>query len=1084
MPQFYAQNFNMNNSNSHVRQSVQGQQLQGHPGHFVPVLFVPSPGSFQGHSIPSASTIDGHSNNAMAAQFQHQMLRPIMFPSSGPTPMITVPDVLSAPADTAPARFRGVQYAKAPIEHVPNSRPRQKRTLDQSNKQNSAENKDHTEDLKKYAKERQARRDELLKREKDLYYDELKKVFIRLRNHYKKENDKIVERIAASDFSTLDETPDAPSEELAPGQKRSASEIERIRKSVWSDICKNYIPRIYEERQVNDPCKYLLAKRLGIVVSKRRVINIKTTREFTQKAKKLSREMLLFWKKYEKEEREMRKRAEKEALERQRLEEEEREKRRQARKLNFLITQTELYGHFIGKKTKKDEPASSSEAPNVNVKEIDFADVDDKDLDAIARKQAQQALDLQIQHTKAFDKDTGKKPEQAFASNFEVQQPKMLTCQLKKYQLKGLNWLANLYDQGINGILADDMGLGKTVQSISLLAWLAETQNIWGPFLVVAPASTLHNWQQEVVKFAPNLRAVPYWGNIKDRKTLRKFWSGKRIYNKDSPFHVVITSYQIVVTDQSYFQRVKWQYMVLDEAHAIKSAATTRWKVLLNFNCRNRLLLTGTPIQNSMQELWALLHFIMPTLFDSHEEFSEWFSKDIESHAVEKGKLNQHQLERLHMILKPFMLRRVKKDVEHELGDKIEKTVYCELTPRQRRMYKALSERVSIDELLDKASLEGRDIDEGDSLMNVVMQFRKVCNHPQIFEQAEVASAFYFFNPTYPTGGIQRGDQSLIKVACVPPNPLEIHIPKLVVEQLLLGETGCRLDLTGECAIFRSSVAFYSKCFDYLRLTDYSFAEFYDLSRHRFDVFERCLRFMSKKLDSSNSKRNMLNISRIEPQVFVDTDYMTKLRNLPTFYYETSIAGPPNLSASHTAYYSHVTYPSKRELCVLELLYGQYRGQVSKSTSPLIQELYSRKIHHGDISPLIPEPLQKGRGFSQIQVPNAKQLLFESGKLQELDKLLGELKQEGHRVLLYFQMTKMIDLMEEYLSFRQYSYLRLDGSSKIEDRRDMVADWQSKPEIFIFLLSTRAGGLGLNLTAADTVIFYDSDWVSLVSFSV
>lgn len=253
----------------------------------------------------------------------------------------------------------------------------------------------------------------------------------------------------------------------------------------------------------------------------------------------------------------------------------------------------------------------------------------------------------------------------------EIEQPKMLMCQLKGYQIKGLNWLANLYEQGINGILADEMGLGKTVQSISLMAHLAESQNIWGPFLVIAPASTLHNWQQEFTKFTPDLKALPYWGTISDRKTLRKFWLKKQVYNKDAPFHVIITSYQLVVADEKYFQRVKWQYMVLDEAQAIKSSSSNRWKTLLGFNCRNRLLLTGTPIQNSMQELWALLHFIMPSLFDSHEEFSEWFSKDIESHAENKGTLNEHQLKRLHMILKPFMLRRIKKNVQNELGDKV-----------------------------------------------------------------------------------------------------------------------------------------------------------------------------------------------------------------------------------------------------------------------------------------------------------------------------------------------------------------------------------------------------------------------------
>lgn len=140
------------------------------------------------------------------------------------------------------------------------------------------------------------------------------------------------------------------------------------------------------------------------------------------------------------------------------------------------------------------------------------------------------------------------------------------------------------------------------MQSISLLAYLAETHGIWGPFLVIAPASTLHNWQQELTRFVPQLKTLPYWGNVKDRAVLRKFWNKKQIcYDRDAPFHVLVTSYQLVVADEKYFQRVKWQYMVLDEAQAIKSSSSARWKTLLNFHCRNRLLLTGTPVQNSMQ---------------------------------------------------------------------------------------------------------------------------------------------------------------------------------------------------------------------------------------------------------------------------------------------------------------------------------------------------------------------------------------------------------------------------------------------------------------------------------------------------
>ena len=224
-----------------------------------------------------------------------------------------------------------------------------------------------------------------------------------------------------------------------------------------------------------------------------------------------------------------------------------------------------------------------------------------------------------------------------------------------------MNWLCSLYDQGINGILADEMGLGKTVQALSFLAYVAETYGVWGPFLVITPASTLHNWQQEIARFVPDFKCVPYWGSPQERKVLRGFWNHENLHTKRSSFHIVVTSYQIVVTDYKYFTRQTWMYMVLDEAQAIKSASSQRWKMLLDFKCRGRLLLSGTPIQNTMAELWSLLHFVMPALFDSHDEFKEWFSRDIEGHAEgTKGKVDELQMSRLHMILKPFMLRRIK----------------------------------------------------------------------------------------------------------------------------------------------------------------------------------------------------------------------------------------------------------------------------------------------------------------------------------------------------------------------------------------------------------------------------------------
>ncbi|KAG0198526.1 putative DNA helicase ino80 [Mortierella sp. GBA30] len=884
--------------------------------------------------------------------------------------------------------------------------------------------------------------------------------------------------------------------------------------------------------------------------------SVKPSKEVHSKARKVNREMLIFWKRNEREEREMRKKAEKEAIEKLRIEEEMREARRQARKLNFLITQTELYSHFIGKKIGTEAAEADDDSTPVRMQpakdpaelsilqdpnhtpvegELDFEKDSDETLEAQAKWGAQQALLAAQERTKTFDAETKDhqehKPNIALNQtdldemNFqnpssmptvtEIEQPKMLMCQLKGYQIKGLNWLANLYEQGINGILADEMGLGKTVQSISLMAHLAEAQNIWGPFLVIAPASTLHNWQQEFTKFTPELKALPYWGNINDRKTLRKVWSRKQVYTKDAPFHVLITSYQLVVSDEKYFQRVKWQYMVLDEAQAIKSSSSARWKTLLGFNCRNRLLLTGTPIQNSMQELWALLHFIMPSLFDSHEEFSEWFSKDIESHAENKGTLNEHQLKRLHMILKPFMLRRIKKNVQNELGDKIELEVSCELTARQRALYRGLKEKISISELLEKAS-SLNDNESVDSLMNLVMQFRKVCNHPELFERADVVSPLALCSFSQTPSIAREGDD--LFVAYTTRSRISYSIPKRLYreggflrtpsEQSNAGSDTKYLDklLNIWTPDYIAESMFEEQgAFSFLRFSDYSPGQTSRIFRgHLLDRFAQHLKTAEKRarrgygLDDAEveettypghtfakflihetqdpfSLYNQSNLSHTGQlcRILEKSELGEYLPMIEPAYRPKAVAPPIEIICSDRSFLldqEAQLFDARMRQMLLGVSDFQTEASSQKDVAPLM-DLWQVNSGRG----LLGEP-SLSSGYSTIEVPQMKQLIMDSGKLAVLDKLLVELKAGGHRVLVYFQMTKMIDLMEEYLTYRQYKYLRLDGSSKISDRRDMVTDWQTRPEIFIFLLSTRAGGLGINLTAADTVIFYDSDW--------
>lgn len=928
----------------------------------------------------------------------------------------------------------------------------------------------------------------------------------------------------------------------------------QIYDQIWKDIARKDVPKVCRIKDNSLSMKQSNLRKTAQLAGKEarrwQLRTNKGTKDVQARAKRSMREMMSFWKRNEREERDLRRVAEKQELENAKKAEADREANRQKRKLNFLISQTELYSHFIGRKIKTDEVERSTDSADValseqtirntapaahtialpedtgdvgakvtNFEDLDFDAEDETVLKQAAMANAQNAVQEAQDKARAFNGEDNQLQAQfdegemnfqnpTSLGDVDVSQPKMLTTQLKEYQLKGLNWLVNLYEQGINGILADEMGLGKTVQSISVMGYLAEKHNIWGPFLVIAPSSTLHNWQQEITRFVPDIKCLPYWGNAKDRKVLRKFWDRKHItYTKESPFHVLITSYQLVVQDTQYFQKIRWQYMILDEAQAIKSSQSSRWKSLLGFHCRNRLLLTGTPIQNNMQELWALLHFIMPSLFDSHDEFSDWFSKDIESHAQSNTKLNEDQLKRLHMILKPFMLRRIKKHVQKELGDKIEEDVFCDLTYRQRAYYGNLRNRISIMDLIEKAAI-GDDQDTA-TLMNLVMQFRKVCNHPDLFERAETTSPLSLAHFAETASFLREGHN--VNVGYSTRNLIEYDLPRLICSP------EARLDVAGpgnEKAGFttkylaqlmniwtpeniqKSSTD--NDAFTWLRFADVSSGEAYEAS-HK-GVVERAIGLNGK---ASRIGRFRVVYDEGDDRDFVPVHSMFNIvesndRNpLAAATSENRMAQLLNISRnSFEELGLNVIEPCARpgaSAPPIEIACCNQGARIDKENAlfnvPLRKALYSlsekdeRALLEANIDPnalpvfgMLPQPLSQKARFTNIQVPSMRRFVTDSGKLAKLDQLLRNLKDGGHRVLLYFQMTRMIDLMEEYLTYRNYKYLRLDGSTKLEDRRDTVHDFQTRPDIFIFLLSTRAGGLGINLTAADTVIFYDSDW--------
>ncbi|XP_068034277.1 helicase SRCAP-like isoform X1 [Anomalospiza imberbis] len=329
--------------------------------------------------------------------------------------------------------------------------------------------------------------------------------------------------------------------------------------------------------------------------------------------------------------------------------------------------------------------------------------------------------------------------------------PHLLRGTLREYQHIGLDWLVTMYEKKLNGILADEMGLGKTIQTISLLAHLACEKGSWGPHLIIVPTSVMLNWEMELKRWCPSFKILTYYGAQKERRLKRQGWT------KPNAFHVCITSYKLVLQDHQAFRRKNWKYLILDEAQNIKNFKSQRWQSLLNFNSQRRLLLTGTPLQNSLMELWSLMHFLMPSVFQSHREFREWFHNPLTGMIEGSQEYNESLVKRLHKVLRPFLLRRLKVDVEKQMPKKYEHVLRCRLSKRQRFLY---------DDFMGQASTRAT-LASGHfmSVINVLMQLRKVCNHPDLFEPRPVTSPLV-------TPGLSLGTPALV-LRALEPHPFQ-----------------------------------------------------------------------------------------------------------------------------------------------------------------------------------------------------------------------------------------------------------------------------------------------------------------------
>ena len=342
------------------------------------------------------------------------------------------------------------------------------------------------------------------------------------------------------------------------------------------------------------------------------------------------------------------------------------------------------------------------------------------------------------QHTKADTAASQSKPRHALAGDAEEvsdERYRFLNALLAPgrslfmYQAVGVDWLISLFENGLNGVIADEMGLGKTLQTIVFLAHL-QAHNVAGPFIIIAPLSTLSSWVDECGRWCPQLKVMRYHGNPDERKVLREQLSNSKSNAAQTP--ILITSYEIAMNDQSHLKRYSWKLMVVDEGHRLKNTQSKLLTTLKSFPTENRLLLTGTPLQNNLRELWSLLNFLLPTVFDSLDKFERWFDFDSVL-ASEDGKavlLERERTERLisklHDVLHPFVLRRLKVDVL-QLPPKREYVVYCPMMRMQGQWYREI-----VDGKL-RALTSGRG---GLNMRNVMMQLQKVCDCPYLVKAA------------------------------------------------------------------------------------------------------------------------------------------------------------------------------------------------------------------------------------------------------------------------------------------------------------------------------------------------------------
>ncbi|KAJ7569569.1 hypothetical protein O6H91_01G084300 [Diphasiastrum complanatum] len=643
--------------------------------------------------------------------------------------------------------------------------------------------------------------------------------------------------------------------------------------------------------------------------------------------------------------------------------------------------------------------------------------------------------------------------------------PFLLKHSLREYQHIGLDWLVNMYEKRLNGILADEMGLGKTIMTIALLAHLACEKGIWGPHLIVVPTSVMLNWETEFMKWCPAFKVLTYFGTAKERKVKRQGWS------KLNSFHICITTYRLVIQDAKAFRRKKWKYLILDEAHLIKNWKSQRWQTLLNFNSKRRILLTGTPLQNDLMELWSLMHFLMPRVFQSHQEFRDWFCNPISGMVEGQEKVNMALVDRLHNVLRPFLLRRLKQDVEKQLPQKHGHVIKCRLSKRQRNLYEDFMASSDTQATLASGNLLG--------LINVLMQLRKVCNHPDLFEGRPIISSFDM-------EGIDMHQSSAVcSVLEVKPllgvNLAEVN---LQISQLEFEMTSWEADEVAHIATPAPLIE------EIASTGADSWKELPSVENRNFfaDIQAVFLEQRERLRREKAAAFAWLNILRCSNRPVYGCDLRKSLLVEHPVYNVHELKSRPSKFLEFSSVISDIVLTPLMRCEQLADLIEAFVVVIPAARAPWTVAWCSHlpfqppTLKPSSLDECLTEtsellqPLRRIIVRRQLFFPDRRLLQFDCGKLQELAVLLRRLKSEGHRALIFTQMTKMLDVLESFINMYGYTYMRLDGSTKPEQRQILMQRFNTNSKYFLFILSTRSGGVGINLVGADTVIFYDSDW--------